>query len=310
MTSIAARRNTLWLFPLGLVLAIVSILGLGSCSNVSHDTEAGGRIVSVLVPLSGASSQSAASRDYLVDPSVASVYVEIVQGASNVLGSDQMIPETGYWQKNFEVSSSGSAVVNAVAKDSSGKTIYTGSSDITILESGTTSLTVPMALADYAVGDTGPAGGIIFYDKGATSNGWRYLEAAPSDQNSGTVWWTSSYSDAVANDQSIGAGKTNTTAIIGTNGTGSYAASIAASYSLNGYADWFLPSLEELALMRTYLYERGRGGMSGAGDYDYYWSSSDYSHLCGAAYADRFEDGWQVNCAYSMSARVRAIREF
>lgn len=31
------------------------------------------------------------------------------------------------------------------------------------------------------VGDTGPAGGIIFYDKGSYSNGWRFLEAAPSD---------------------------------------------------------------------------------------------------------------------------------
>ena len=31
------------------------------------------------------------------------------------------------------------------------------------------------------VGDTGPAGGIIFYDNGDYSKGWRFLEAAPSD---------------------------------------------------------------------------------------------------------------------------------
>ena len=35
--------------------------------------------------------------------------------------------------------------------------------------------------AEYVVGDTGPAGGIIFYDKGDSSDGWRYLEAAPAD---------------------------------------------------------------------------------------------------------------------------------
>lgn len=35
--------------------------------------------------------------------------------------------------------------------------------------------------AEYIVGGAGPAGGIIFYDKGEYSDGWRYLEAAPAD---------------------------------------------------------------------------------------------------------------------------------
>ena len=34
---------------------------------------------------------------------------------------------------------------------------------------------------EYTIGDTGPAGGIIFYDKGNKTDGWRYLEAAPAD---------------------------------------------------------------------------------------------------------------------------------
>ena len=34
---------------------------------------------------------------------------------------------------------------------------------------------------DYKIGDEGPAGGVIFYDKGEYSDGWRYLEAAPAD---------------------------------------------------------------------------------------------------------------------------------
>ena len=34
---------------------------------------------------------------------------------------------------------------------------------------------------NYAVGNIGPAGGRIIYDKGTYSDGWRYLEAAPAD---------------------------------------------------------------------------------------------------------------------------------
>lgn len=35
--------------------------------------------------------------------------------------------------------------------------------------------------AEYRIGDTGPAGGVVFFDKGYYSDGWRYLEAAPAD---------------------------------------------------------------------------------------------------------------------------------
>ena len=33
----------------------------------------------------------------------------------------------------------------------------------------------------YQIGDMGPAGGFVFYDKGTLSDGWRFLESAPAD---------------------------------------------------------------------------------------------------------------------------------
>ena len=70
----------------------------------------------------------------------------------------------------------------------------------------------------------GPAGGCIFYDKGRYSDGWRYLEAAPEDQSAGIQWYNGSYVTAGATDTAIGTGQANTTAIVASQGSGSYAA--------------------------------------------------------------------------------------
>jgi hypothetical protein len=68
-----------------------------------------------------------------------------------------------------------------------------------------------------AVGRKGPAGGLVFYDKGSYSDGWRFLEAAPSNQSAGIQWYNGKYID-IKTDTAIGTGKANTAAIIAAQG--------------------------------------------------------------------------------------------
>ena len=157
----------------------------------------------------------------------------------------------------------------------------------------------------YSIGDTGPAGGKVFYDKGDYYAGWRYLETAQSDQSTGMgiVWWNGSNVTTGATATAIGTGEANTATIVSVQGAGSYAASLCANLSLGGYDDWFLPSLGEL-----YLMYGQKGAIGGFASY-YYWSSSEYGY--GNAWLQYFDNGYQnypsKNYPYG---RVRAIRAF
>lgn len=101
--------------------------------------------------------------------------------------------------------------------------------------------------SSFAIGDTGPAGGIVFYvDPGDASKG---LEAARED--AGRVQWgciSSRISATFRDADSIGTGATNTQAIIAAGC--SVAAQVANDYTVGGFSDWFLPSKDELDAMR------------------------------------------------------------
>jgi len=159
----------------------------------------------------------------------------------------------------------------------------------------------------YKIGDRGPAGGWIFYDKGFYEDGWRYLEAAPEDLygGNGKQWNNGSYIQTGASGTDLGTGKSNTLKIINTQGEGDYAARMCADYFQGEKFDWFLPSKDELNLMRTNLYIRNIGGFGGGG----YWSSSEDS--VDNAWLQTMYGGEQVNFLHKgNSARIRAIRSF
>jgi len=157
----------------------------------------------------------------------------------------------------------------------------------------------------YNIGDTGPAGGFIFYDKGNNSDGWRYLEAASRD--AGSVAW-GTFHDVGRTGVEIGTGKQNTETIINymmETGRNTQAAMTCRQYSQGGYSDWFLPSKAELNLMYWNLKQQGKGSIGS----EWYWSSSQESSMY--AWRQRFSDGTQSsNTSKDVKYSVRAVRQF
>ncbi|MHB9293263.1 hypothetical protein Holit_02384 [Hollandina sp. SP2] len=167
----------------------------------------------------------------------------------------------------------------------------------------------PPAPKTYKVGDTGPAGGIVFYDMGFSMNGWRYLEAAPADIPG--VWQWSTSSDSVSGIvDGIGNGKRNTQIIVeflNQKGETMKAAQVADAYEQSGYNDWFLPSKDELDLLYKNLKAKGLGGFQSGR----YWTSSPgiYNRYS-STICQRFSDGVQQEADKGTSMYVRAVRQF
>ena len=168
------------------------------------------------------------------------------------------------------------------------KVVYSGYKESEIEDIGYSGdeIELPDYSETYQIGDTGPAGGLIFFDKGYFSDGWRYLEAAPGDvgeYNFGYYRKKGINLDVLTSER-IGTGRYNTDRLVkymDINGkayinpsgsdTGEYAARICSDYSYGGYDDWFLPSLDELDLMYDNLYLFGLGSFTD----ERYWSSSE-----------------------------------
>jgi len=166
----------------------------------------------------------------------------------------------------------------------------------------------------YKVGDTGPAGGIIFYDRGFAADGWRYMEAAPTDF---TAQWGVYEQNVSGTDTSVRSGKKNTQLIVDRLkqlGESNRAAQICAIMDVNGYKDWFLPSRDELNLMYLNLKQKGLGNFKTTEDRTnwthIYWSSSqDNSDY---AWGQNFSSGLLNDGDYSKdyTFSVRAVRAF
>jgi hypothetical protein len=122
------------------------------------------------------------------------------------------------------------------------------------------------------VGDRGPGGGYIFYDKESYSDGWRYLEAAPERTE-----FVSNWGDAVQRCKRM---------------------------VINGIVGWYLPSKDELTFMYWYLKVNDLGGFQD----EVYWSSSQSSKF--GAWGQDFSNGDQGSNGNDTLYWVRPVRAF
>lgn len=172
----------------------------------------------------------------------------------------------------------------------------------------------------YSIGQTGPSGGIIAYDKGEFTNGWRYIEVAQDDLII-EEWGCLNGEIIDADYEQIGTGYQNSVAITNfhndltnyfTNpsvcsslSNGTVSSKTAIQLVVNSKDDWFVPSMLELLLLYDNLKSVGLGNFSD----DLYWSSSEES--IARAKCINFSNG-EMSAPYKNSPliKTRPIRYF
>lgn len=188
----------------------------------------------------------------------------------------------------------------------------------------------------YNIGDHGPAGGLVFYDKGSYADGWRYLEVAVNEihlakgvpsadkdadgylqgKKTFVFGFSRPYGENVeaGTGRKVGSGSQNTALLVSFLGssaftspttkdtvrTEQYAAKLCDTLSFGGYDDWYLPSEEEAANLVQGLASLGINATE-------FWTSTEQSEL--EALSMKSDSASHVsNRNFLLS--VRAIRQF
>ncbi len=175
---------------------------------------------------------------------------------------------------------------------------------------GNVTLYAKWTWATYSLRDTGPAGGLIFYiNANADTDGWKYLECAPSSTEwSSKQWGTSGTTTGAA--ATIGSGPSNTALIVAAANAASEtdkAAQLCDALVSGSRSDWFLPSLSEL----VEAYNNLKASVPSVGGFGtgQYWASTEsnptYARAVGFNMGDT-STPWSKTTSFS----VRAVRRF
>lgn len=152
--------------------------------------------------------------------------------------------------------------------------------------------------SEYSIGEF-LYGGYIFYIDETGEHG---LVCAQSDQSIIAPWGSSAPSGAAG--RVVGTGYKNTTDIVLGCPEDGIAAKICNGFEMNGFNDWFLPSINELFLMYTNLHSKSSGNFED----QFYWSSTQDNY---GAWVVSFQYGSKSNQNRDKNeVRTRAIRAF
>jgi hypothetical protein len=161
-------------------------------------------------------------------------------------------------------------------------------------ENGTQTETLTLEEIVFAVGDTGPGGGIVFFIENGGTTG---LEAMTTDQT-GTLTYGSKMEH---NSASTTDGAANTAAILAAEPSAP-AAKACNDLTSGGKSDWYLPAEDQLV---TLISEWTTVGLL---EHTYYWSSTQ--HATNYDYARRRQISGEANTQKPTGSKVRAIRSF
>lgn len=220
-----------------------------------------------------------------------------------------------HWDGEVSSYVSATATPGLAPTTTSQATSTTASTTTTVAPTTTIRMSTCRTGGDCAIGDTGPGGGIVFYDAGSVQTWGRYLEVAPNDLSPGQFGCVGTEPPG---DAAIGAGFANSNEINLASCANNSAAKAAFTYTLSGSTGWYLPSRSELNELCKYANQQATGDSTKACTKGtvlrtgfsptYYWSSTQNGP--NLAWYQSFVTGQQVGYGKPAPAAIRPIRAF